>query len=803
MGESEIPFSVLAAAAADGVILIDEESTVLFVNPAAGQLFGYEPAQMVGKPFTCLMPERHRQDFLASLNTYLSTGQRHIPWGSAPLKGLRKSGEEFPAEVSVAEHTSHGKRFFTGFVRDITERKRMEKLQERRVRHTALSAEIQAAFASRVHSGLRSILQASAEAIVRHLDAAFSRIWMLNTQENLLELQASAGQYTRLDGEFARMQFGERHVGLVAQQRRLYIANDLVNDPRTAHPAWAKQERLVALAGYPLLVEGRLIGVLAIFARQTFGPDTLEALASVADTIAQGAERKQAEEKLRESEERFRQLTENINGVFWISDADLQSTIYVNPAYETIWGRSCESLYASPMSWIEAVHPEDKSRVVEIIADRQLSESFDMTYRIVRPDGSMRWIRDRGFPVHDAAGRVIRMVGAAEDVTERRQLEMQLYQAQKMDAVGQLAAGVAHDFNNLLTVISGHSELLATISPADERWQDSIAEIRRATELGSTSIRQLLTLSCRQILEPKVLDLNVIVAEAGKMLSRIIGEHVRLTTLLQPHLSPIRADPGQLNQLILNLAVNARDAMPQGGSLTLETHEIGLNADDVKAHNDFHPGRYVVLTVTDTGWGMAPDVQARIFEPFFTNKAEGMGTGLGLSVVLGIVRQSGGHIEVESKPGVGTEFKIYLPAAQEPADGPAQDALPKSVGGSETVLLVEDEEPVRNITTLLLESLGYRVLQAENGQDALRLFEACREKFDLLMTDVVMPDLSGREVAEALQALDPNLRILFHSGYTDDTVVRMGILHEKVAFLKKPFTLDVLASKIREVLDRP
>jgi two-component system, NtrC family, sensor kinase len=280
MSESEIPFDVLADAAADGVILIDDQSTILFVNPAAGQIFGYEPAEMVGKNLTHLMPERHRQNYLTSLKGYFETGQSHIPKGSAPLKGLHKSGHEFPVEVSWAEHTSHGKRFLTGFVRDVTDRKRMEQLRERRVRHAAMNQEIHAAFASRAHSGLQSILQASAEAVVHHLDAAFARIWMLNDRESLLELQASAGQYTRLNGEFARMQIGERHVGFVAQQRKPYIVHDLVNDARTEHREWAKKEGIIALAGYPLLVEGHLVGVLALFARQTLGSDTLEALAS-------------------------------------------------------------------------------------------------------------------------------------------------------------------------------------------------------------------------------------------------------------------------------------------------------------------------------------------------------------------------------------------------------------------------------------------------------------------------------------------------------------------------------------------
>jgi PAS domain S-box-containing protein len=317
---SEIPLNVLAEAAADGVILIDDQSTLLFVNPAAGRIFGYEPVDILGNKLTSLMPERLRQIHLTALERYITTGQRHISWQNVELTGLRKGGREFPMEVSLTEYTSLGKRFFTGFVRDVTERKQAEEalrvrageLQVRRARQAALGAEIHAAFASKVHGDLRSILQASAESVVRHLDAAFARIWTLNNQENLLELQASAGQYTRLNGEYARILVGEAHIGGVAQERKPYIANDLVNDPLTEHPEWAEQERIIALAGYPLIVEGRLVGVLAMFTRQGLGPDTLEALASVADTIAQGAERKQAEQTLRQANEQLHVLSRRL-----------------------------------------------------------------------------------------------------------------------------------------------------------------------------------------------------------------------------------------------------------------------------------------------------------------------------------------------------------------------------------------------------------------------------------------------------------------------------------------------------------
>jgi len=490
--------------------------------------------------------------------------------------------------------------------------------------------------------------------------------------------------------------------------------------------------------------------------------------------------------------------------VFWINDPAQAQVLYVSPAYETLWGRTCQSLYESPQSWLEAIHPDDRDRVLHAVLTRQASGGYDEEYRIVQPDGTVRWIRDRAFPVRDAAARVIRIAGVAEDITKRRQVEMHLRQAQKMEAIGQLAGGVAHDFNNLIAVISGYSELLAMGLAPDDPRRDLVNEIARAGERGAALTRQLLAFSRQQVLEPRVLDLNTVVTEAEKMLRRLIGEDVRLTTRLGPNISRVWADLGQLDQVILNLAVNARDAMPQGGQLLMETREVELDATYAQAHPEVRPGRYVVLVVSDTGCGMTPEVQARAFEPFFTTKGEGKGTGLGLSVVHGIVKQSGGHLGLDSLPGVGTTFKIYLPALELPA-AQASAGVPAQPpqGHGEVILLVEDEDPVRAISVLLLETLGYRVLEAANGEEALRLVMDSREAIDLLLTDVVMPGLSGRELAEAVRPRYPGLKVLFQSGYTGDAVARHGILQAEVALLQKPFTLDTLTKKVREVLERP
>ena len=484
---------------------------------------------------------------------------------------------------------------------------------------------------------------------------------------------------------------------------------------------------------------------------------------------------------------------------------DLNSIITSwNKGAERIFGYSAEEMIGT--SIMRLIPLERQAEEEEILARIRRGDRYDHfdTLRVTK-DGRQLHVSLTISPIKDANGYVVGASKIARDITERKLAEKALAEAQKMEAIGQLAGGVAHDFNNLLSVISGHSELLARLSTPDERWQYSIKEIRRAIELAAASIEQLLAFSRRQILEPKVLDLNAVVADAETLMRRLIGEDVHLTTSLQADLSPVRADLAQLNQVILNLAVNGRDAMPRGGILILETCEVEVGTADVKAYPEIMPGRYVLLSVTDTGCGMTPEVQARIFEPFFTTKSEGKGTGLGLSVALGIIRQSGGYLDVESKPGEGTRFKIYLPAVQEPAEGPesAQRTCVDPVGGCETVLLVEDEDMVRNVTTLLLESLGYRVLKAANGQQAMRLFETSSEKIDLLMTDVVMPDVTGQEVAEALLARDPSLTVIFQSGYTDDVMVRQGILDAQVAFLKKPFSREMLSQKVREVLDRP
>jgi PAS domain S-box-containing protein len=393
-------------------------------------------------------------------------------------------------------------------------------------------------------------------------------------------------------------------------------------------------------------------------------------------------------------------------------------------------------------------------------------------------------------------------VGIVRDISDRKRLEGQLHQSQKMEAFGQLAGGVAHDLNNLLTVISGYSDLLLTKLPHDDPKTKMVDQVRRAGERAASLTRQLLAFSRQQVLEPKVLDLNVIVTDIEKMLRRLIGEDVHFTTVLAPAIRSVKVDAGQIEQVIINLAVNARDAMPQGGKLTIETSETELGESYTKIHPEARPGRFVLVAISDTGCGMTPEVKARIFEPFFTTKGVGQGTGLGLAVVHGIVKQSGGNIDVYSEVGVGTTFRIYLPTVEQQPTTLADNGHEAASRGSETILLVEDEESVRELATFILEECGYKVMTAPEGLAALSLVARCREKIDLLVTDVVMPQMGGRKLAETLLAEHPELKVLFMSGYTDDAVVRHGVLQANVDFLQKPFTPGLLAQKVREVLDQ-
>jgi two-component system cell cycle sensor histidine kinase/response regulator CckA len=516
-------------------------------------------------------------------------------------------------------------------------------------------------------------------------------------------------------------------------------------------------------------------------------------------------ERKQAEVELRESEQRFRLMAETIQDVFWISDPAIAKTKYVSPRYEQVWGRTRKELYQSAQAFLEAIHPEDRERVrSEIFANHERGEHFNLEFRIIRPDGEVRWIQDRGFPVRDDQGEVILFIGVAKDITERKTLEQQLLLAQKMEAVGRLAGGVAHDFNNLLMAITGYGEIMRAKILREDPLYSYLEDILTATDRAAALTKQLLTFSRQQIVHPQVVDLNRLVMDLKRMLRRLIEEDIELKIITGPSPVMVKADPGYLNQIIMNLVINARDAILCGGQIIVETGEVEFYASRQTRFGVAPPGSYVTLEVSDNGIGMDESIQAHIFEPFFTTKEPGKGTGLGLSIVYGIIKQSGGFIDLESESGLGSTFTIYLPHLEASMES-AQAKAPKMTRfrGEETILLVEDEEVLRILLAKFLRLHGYTVLEARHGNEALEICEKHRGPIHMVVTDVVMPQMSGRVLADRLSLLRPEMKVLFMSGYTEDEVVQRGVADLSVAFLQKPFKPIDLARQVRAVLHPP
>ena len=515
------------------------------------------------------------------------------------------------------------------------------------------------------------------------------------------------------------------------------------------------------------------------------------------------------------SEKRFRDLVQGLDAIVWEAEATNFKFTFVSERATQLLGYPTEHWLRERDFWSARIHPDDRDRVVAATR-KALAAGTDheVEYRAVAADGRAVWVHDFVHVAQDDQGRPRQLRGVTVDLTERkqaedalRQSEDQLRQAQKMEAVGQLAGGIAHDFNNLLMVIQGDSDLILRRLPEGHSLRRNAEGIREAAQQAATLTRQLLAFSRKQLLAPRVLDLNGIVAGMDTMLQRLLGETIHLVTVPKPDLGFVKADPGQIEQVIMNLAVNARDAMPDGGRLTIETGNLELDDIAARQHGEAAPGQYVLLAVSDTGCGMDGATRARIFEPFFTTKEAGKGTGLGLSTVYGIVKQSGGHIWLYSEPGRGTTFKICLPVVQEETETAASESLESpadtTAKGAETILLVEDAARVREVVREILEMSGYVVLEAKHGAEALQISQQDPARIHLMVTDVVMPQMSGRELAQRLAISRPDMRVLFMSGYTDDAIVRHGVLESGAAFLSKPFTPDALTAKVREVLDAP
>ena len=518
--------------------------------------------------------------------------------------------------------------------------------------------------------------------------------------------------------------------------------------------------------------------------------------------MAEITERKRAEEHLRAAQELLHHVISSSPAIIYSLKIEGNQIVpqWISENVSKLIGYSTEECLSSSW-WPEHVHPEDKIKKIPVFDDLFAKDHQTLEYRLQMKDKSYRWLRDEFMVRRNSNDEPIEMIGSLIDITERIELEKQLLQAQKMEAIGQLAGGVAHDFNNLLMVIKWCSQsLLDTLPPDDPKAKDA-KEIYEAGERAASLTRQLLAFSRKQMLQPVPINLNFLISELEKMLRRLIGEHIEMRTNLSSDLGIIMADTGQIEQVILNLSVNARDAMPDGGCLTIETSNVKF--DDVYAHQhvETQPGSYVMLAISDTGCGMSEEIKSKIFEPFFTTKEAGRGTGLGLSTVHGIVKQSGGHIWVYSEAGHGTTFKIYFPLMEGQKERQAVAPKKRRLQGTETLLLVEDNENLRTLAENVLRQNGYHVLSAVDGVHALERSDQYEGRIDMLITDVIMPRMGGKELSNKLSLKRPHIQVLFMSGYTDNTIVQNGILDEKTAYLQKPCSPETLMTKIREILE--
>lgn len=527
--------------------------------------------------------------------------------------------------------------------------------------------------------------------------------------------------------------------------------------------------------------------------KESLGPELLQ------KTVRFAVERERKERALRQSEERFQELFENAKDIIFTLDLEGNLNSLNQSAVNVMGWSKDEALKLNIKNLVAPEHLNLCGQMMQRILNEEPLQQFEIT--LIRKDGK-KVLLETSARLIQSDGRKTGVQGIARDVTERRHLETMVRQSQKLDAIGRLSGGLAHDFNNLLCVISGHTELLSERLEPQHQGAKNLIQIKKAVDSASALVRQLLAFSRKQVISPQILELNTIVVEIEKLLGRLIGEHIEFSYSLHPALNRVRVDPIQVEQIIVNLVLNARDAMPQGGKISIETGNVDIGEGFSSKGAHVPPGKYVVLVISDNGSGMDEHTQNRIFEPFYTTKELGKGTGLGLATVYGIVKQSGGTIWVYSEPGQGTTFKIYFPRFEaSPSDYSSRNLRSENYNGNETILLVENAEPLRALAKEFLKSNGYAVLDAENGHEAIRIAKAFGGPIHLLLTDVIMPQMGGKHLAEQLASFRPATKVLYMSGYSDDGIARTGILVTEKVFLEKPFTRDTLLRKVRRLLD--
>ncbi len=796
---SEGQFRALAESASDGIIAVDTDSTILFANDGVGRIFGYAPDELLGTDLTRLMPEYLRHIHRAGMARYLETGVRHIHWASTELPGQHRDGHQIPLEISFGESRSGARHVFTGIIRDITSRKRTE----RRLTVENTVAQVLARSTSD-EPVLVAVLGAAGAALAWPWGA----LWVRDKTADVMRCaEIWSGDPVRY-AEFAAisrlrpMARGEGLPGRVWLSGEPAWSSDVVEDrnfPRALH---ARAAGLHAGIAFPVQRRGEVEAVIEFLGDRVEEPDAelLRLMASVGGQIGEFIERRQVEAALEVSEERYRSLVQATAQLVWACDP-VGNVVEELPSWSGYTGQRFEAYRG--LGWTEAVHPEDREPLLAAwkgaVAGRVPLREIEA--RIRRADGEYGSFGVRAVPIFGAEGELREWVGTCSDITARKRSEERLRQADRLEAVGRLAGGVAHESNNQMSVVLGSAHFLLRRTDLPEVARQDVRYIQQAAERTAVISAQLLAFSRRQMLQPKPLDLAAEVRSLEPILRRALGEASTLDVRTHPLTGTVRADPGQLAQVLLNLTFNARDAMPEGGTLTILTRAVEMTAEQAAAHPDEAVilAPYAALVVSDTGHGMDPMTLARIFEPFFTTKPLGQGTGLGLSSVHGIIRQSGGHVWASSEPGIGTTFEIYLPSARDVPGGP-EPVVAAAARGSGTVLVAEDEAVLREMISRTLRECGYSVLEAGDGEEALALIQGRAEPIHLAVVDVMMPRMSGRELAIRLEHQRPGTRVLFISGFPDLEAVERGLLEGGQQFLQKPFAPETLARAVKDLL---
>jgi PAS domain S-box-containing protein len=766
LSQSEEKYRTILESIEDGYYEEDLAGNFVFFNEALCRIYGYPKEELLGLNYKKYTNEETAKRLFQIFNEMYRTGN---PCNEYSYELTRKDGAKRYIEASASlKRDSSGKPTgFRGVVRDITERKQAEEaLRHSEERYRTILETMQEAY---YELDLAGHFTFANDALSKHL--GHTKEELIGTKSNQYQDEAEAKKTYQAFNEIYRT--GEPIKALWSE----YIRKDGTKGTYELSASLMRD------------AQGKPIGFRGVTRDIT--------------------ERKQAEEALRHSEERYRTIIENIQDGYFEGDLAGNFTFANDVICRHLGYTREETIGMNYRQYTDEEHAKELyQHYSELYKTGQPIKPFEAGY--VRKDGGKLIAEISVSLIRDPKGKPIGFRGISRDITERKReeeeklsLQEQLRQSQKMEAIGQLAGGVAHDFNNLLTVIKGYSQISLLDLKENDPLRGNIQEIEKATQRATDLTRQLLAFSRRQILDSKVVDLNALLKDLEKMLRRIIGEDIELVALLSEDLGRVKIDPSQIEQVIFNLAVNARDAMPSGGKLTIETANVELDEVYAHAHVGVIPGRYVSLSVSDTGVGMSQEVKEKVFEPFFTTKGKGKGTGLGLSMVYGIVKQSNGNIWVYSEPGRGTTFKINLPRIEEALDALRQrDEADSFPGGNETVLLVEDDELVRDLAHRLLKQQGYTVWVAVNGEDALRVArEHDGEKIHLLLSDIVMPQMGGKELADKLKILRPDIKVLYTSGYADDAIVHHGVLDPGTHFLQKPFSLKTLSHKVREVLD--